>query len=137
MEKIIAILILSFLLFFVLEHSKLSSKPDGSVDPREWSSDNYGSSWNSYNRRYNSVFEKESLEVSFYYETIFNHSCKIKVKVDPRTERYDYNLRWNPWMSGMYADPTFIDRELLFLKGALYDVRTVFLLGFLFDYDNL
>ena len=137
MEKIIAILILSFLLFFVLEHSKLSSKPSGLVDPRELSSDNYGSSWNSYNRSYNSVFEKESLEVSFYYETIFGHSCEIKVKVDPRTEQYDYNLRWNLWMSGMDAEPTFIDRELLFLKGALYDVRTVFLLGFLFDYDNL
>ncbi len=72
----------------------------------------------------------------FIYRSIFDNYCMIHKKVSIE-EISDFKIRRNEYNTMFYCESSFLIEEKLFLIGALKDMRTIFLLGFLFDYEKI
>jgi hypothetical protein len=117
------ILFFTFIVFYLLQHSKLTESTFGSISGES----------KFYKNEIIYVDTSKTIYAEFTFKSVLRNKCQYKKAIEInnyKTNRDEYN-------SMIFCEPHLIDNEILYLKATLKDMRTIFLLGFLFDYDKL
>ncbi|MFN5347678.1 MAG: hypothetical protein ACK5B3_10670, partial [Bacteroidota bacterium] len=80
------------------------------------------------------VLYKDSIDVCYSFK--FTSLLKNKIDILKEINNKDYKF-YNDGINGVKLVPDFIDKEQVYFNAAWKDFRTIFLFGWLFEYDKI